>query len=135
MFCWCRLEDAVNVNLQTSVSEKRKNIAVPLADRLNTLESILIARAPTDPGKILEIRELFVRIGEVRRRRNLIVHGLAGVNADRAKGEPHILCVQNVADRAKLAKITQSELIKLCDGIERCQRDIELVAFAAKSNL
>ncbi|MFW2850763.1 hypothetical protein ACM61V_02400 [Sphingomonas sp. TX0543] len=57
------------------------------------------------------------------------------MSADPAKGEPHILCVQSVADQKKSTKITQSELIELCDGIERCRRDIELVAYAARPTL
>ena len=131
MFCWCRLEDAVKEGLRSPAVEKIKNTGDTFADQLAVLEACLTARN-TDPKRTREIRELFARIGEMRRRRNLIVHCLAGVSADPAKGEPHILCVQGVADQKRSTKITQSELIKLCEGIERCRRDIELVEFTTR---
>lgn len=133
MLCWCRLEDAVNASFRSAAIEKTMNIGNSLGEKLTALESRLLGKASADDFRTREIRELFNRVDDIRRRRNLIVHCLSGVSADPAKGEPHILCVQGSADKMKSTKITQTELIELCDGIERSRRDIELVDFSTRA--
>ena len=68
-------------------------------------------------------------IETLRQKRNLVVHHFCGATARAEDGEPHILCQQTDRGSRSDTRITQSELERLIEGIDRCRlslRGIEL---------
>jgi hypothetical protein len=132
MLCWCRLEDALEETSRAAAGKKSWKVNGTFNDRVIALEACLKARFPGDADVARAISDLMPRIDLVRRRRNLIVHGLAGVNADPAKGEPHIICMEGEQGHRRPVKITQTELTMLLEDINRRTHDLESIKFLTR---
>lgn len=128
MFLWVRLEDALALACRTATGRR---IGGAFHERSLAMRAHLDARAQREGGLHPDLADLADRINRVRQARNLIVHSLAGVNADPSRGEPHITCEQGEEGNRRSVRITQAELTKLLADMDRCRSDLGRVQFLA----
>lgn len=132
MFVWCRLEDALAEALQAANDRGLGKVSGSFYERIIALGDYLEARFRYDEPLTAELANLMERIDHVRRQRNLIIHGLAGISSDPKKGEPHITCNQGDYRSGSAVKITLQELANLLAAIDRCQVDLAHLALLSR---
>lgn len=124
MFCWCRLEDALEDALRDATDVQTRKTRGTFSERFVALRTYLDRKFRDHSLLSQDLSNLSARIDRLRRKRNLIVHGLAGVCADAREGEPHIIHVERETDRRMTVKVTQTELVELLDDIEQCKFEL-----------
>ncbi|TCP96741.1 hypothetical protein C8J46_108119 [Sphingomonas sp. PP-F2F-A104-K0414] len=85
MFLWVRLEKALALACRTATGRR---VGGAFHEHSLAMRAHLDALAQREGGLHPDLADLTHRIDRVRQARNLIVHSLAGVNADPSRGEP-----------------------------------------------
>jgi hypothetical protein len=131
MYIWCRLEDEL-ASVRKSAGIRESASAGGFSDRLLTFRRHLESTIAPDDVLANDIARLMERIDAARTMRNLIVHGLTGIDANPAKGEPHLMCEQMSHGRRSRVTITQSALAALLQQVDNCRRDLGDNAYLAR---
>jgi hypothetical protein len=133
MFSWCRLEDALAEALRAATGAQPRSLRGGFNEQFAKLSSHLTLKLRGNEALSRELADLVERIDRVRRERNLIVHGLAGVSASPREVEPHIICREGEQGRPTLVRITQTELTTLIESVARCRSDLEHIDHLTRS--
>lgn len=121
MFLWYRLDDALSDALLGRKNKAPPRLGGSFHDRLVKLKALADREHASDPTSAAKMYDLLTELDHVRRQRNLIVHSLAGVCADPAKGEPHLTCEKEEGR----VRITQTELSAMLETMDRCRQQLE----------
>lgn len=125
MLLWVRVEHALADACRSATGRR---VGGSFHQRSLVIDAHLKARAGSGETLPADMLDLADRIDRVRQARNLIVHSLAGVSADPARGEPHITCERGEGAHRHRVRITQGELTRLLSDMDRCRFDLERIA-------
>ncbi|MFW2853510.1 hypothetical protein ACM61V_16595 [Sphingomonas sp. TX0543] len=133
MLCWCRLEAALDEAMPRATRGLNRKPDATFADRYSVFRTRVEEVSRGRPELENALVDLSGRIDQVRRQRNLVVHGLTGISADPRRGEPHLICEERDRRRIRRVQVHQSELTRLLCNLDRCRLDLENIGHAART--
>jgi hypothetical protein len=134
MLHWSWLEGELEEDirrLRTEIEGPASFIRVrgSFSDWLREWRGLLSQKTRRRPELAAAVSELANEMEQLRRKRNLVAHDFASASALPEDGEPFILCAPRERStlNAEPTRITQSDLTRTIEAIERCRARIRRV--------
>jgi hypothetical protein len=127
MFHWCLLEDSLTdevrrLRIESEGDASLIRIRGSFNDRLREWRGLLSQKTRRKPELAEAVAALANEMEQLRHKRNLIAHDLAGASAEPDE-EPHIRCSprERSSLSSEVTRITLAELIEATEAIDRCR--------------